>query len=225
MHDLLRLYARQLSDAHAGADGREQARDRLLRYYLHMADAAQDHLRALPGAPVPADFTSRDDALAWLDAERPSLVAAVTMAASTGPSQVALNLPIALAQYFSWRRRWDDKISTATISLNTARDLDDRPREGIALTIRGSALREVRRFEEAITAHQDAAAIHRETGDQHHEGKVLNNLGVALREAGRIEEAITAHQDAAAIFRHIGNQHHEGIALDNLEMAQASKQT
>ena len=34
MHDLVRLYARQLSDSHADSDGREQARDRLLRYYL-----------------------------------------------------------------------------------------------------------------------------------------------------------------------------------------------
>ena len=32
MHDLLRLYAQQLSDAHTDADRREQARDRLLRY-------------------------------------------------------------------------------------------------------------------------------------------------------------------------------------------------
>ena len=39
MHDLLRLYARQLSDAHADADGREQARDRLLGYYLRHAQA------------------------------------------------------------------------------------------------------------------------------------------------------------------------------------------
>ena len=41
------------------------------------------------------------------------------------------------------------------------------------------ALQEVRRFEEAITAHQDAAAIYRETGDRHGEGMALNNLGVA----------------------------------------------
>jgi hypothetical protein len=34
MHDLLRLYAKQLSDAYAVADGREQARERLLSYYL-----------------------------------------------------------------------------------------------------------------------------------------------------------------------------------------------
>ncbi len=49
MHDLLRLYAQRLSEEHADADGREQARDRLLGYYLDMAGAADGHLRALPG--------------------------------------------------------------------------------------------------------------------------------------------------------------------------------
>ena len=34
----------------------------------------------------------------------------------------------------------------------------------------GVALQEVRRFEEAITAHQDAVGIFRETGDRHGEG-------------------------------------------------------
>ena len=85
MHDLLRLYAGQLSDAHADADGREQARDRLLGYYLNTAREADVHLRALPGAPVPAVVTDRDTALAWLDAERPNLIAAVTMAARHRP--------------------------------------------------------------------------------------------------------------------------------------------
>ena len=47
----------------------------------------------------------------------------------------------------------------------------------MALTNLGLALQEVRRFEEAITAHQDAAAIFRETGDRHSEGAALNNLG------------------------------------------------
>jgi hypothetical protein len=65
-HDLLHLYARQLSDAYAAADERQEARDRLLNFYLRFADAADDHLRALPGTPVPPDFTDRDSALAWL---------------------------------------------------------------------------------------------------------------------------------------------------------------
>ena len=62
-----------------------------------------------------------------------------------------------------------------------ARRQGDRLHEAAALNNLGIALREVRRFEEAITAHQDAAAIFRETGDRHREGGALNNLGLALR--------------------------------------------
>ena len=221
MHDLLRLYAQQLSDIYADADGREQARDRLLGYYLHMTEAADDHLRALPGVAVPEEFTGRDTALDWLDAERASLVAAVTMAAATSRDQAALRLPLRLPGYFAWRRRFDDWIATTIISLEAARRLGDRHREGRALNNLGGALQEVRRFEEAITAHQDAAAIYRETGDRHREGMVLNNLGGALAEVRRFEEAITAHQDAAAIYRETGDRHREGMALTNLGLALA----
>ena len=80
-------------------------------------------------------------------------------------------------------------------------------------------------MEEAITAHQDAAAIFRETGDRHGEGTALDNLGLALREVGRLEEAITAHQDAAAIFRETGDRHREVIALNNLESDRAAQRT
>jgi len=45
-------------------------------------------------------------------------------------------------------------------------------------------LRNLRRFDEAITALQDAAAIYRETGDRKSEGTALNNLGLALRKSG-----------------------------------------
>ena len=82
----------------------------------------------------------------------------------------------------------------------------------------------MQRFEEAITAHQDAAEIFRETGDRHGLGMALNNLGVVLREVRRFGEAITAHQDAAAIFRETGDRHFEGMALDNLELARAAKE-
>ena len=219
MHDLLRLYAARLSQEDADADGREQARDRLLGWYLDMAGAADGHLRALPGTAAPEEFTGREDALAWLDAERASLVAAVTMAAGTGRDHAAMRLPLLLAEYFAWRRRFDDLMAVTAISLDAARRLGDRRREADALTILGNALQEVRRFEEAITACQDAAAIYRDTGDHHREGMALNNLGSALREVRRFDEAITACQDAAAIFRDTGDRHREAMAQGNLGLA------
>jgi hypothetical protein len=60
------------------------------------------------------------------------------IAADMNLRPVALNLPIALEGYLSWRRRWDDTTSTAIVSLNAARGVGDRLREGI----RGRALRE-----------------------------------------------------------------------------------
>jgi hypothetical protein len=42
----------------------------------------------------------------------------------------------------------------------------------------------VRRFEEAVSAHQEAVAIFRETGDRHREARALDNLGQA---AGAVE--------------------------------------
>jgi len=85
MHDLVHLYASHLADEHSQTNEREQARDRLLSHYLDMAAAADAHLRVQPGMDIPGVFTGRDAALDWLDAERASLVAAVSIAADTGP--------------------------------------------------------------------------------------------------------------------------------------------
>ncbi len=112
MHDLLALYARQLS----GAEEREQARDRLLDYYLTRARAANAHMRVRAAMPLPAGFTGRAEALAWLDGERPSLIAAVPMAAATGRDQMALRLPLNLGEYLYWRRRFDDWLTILAIS-------------------------------------------------------------------------------------------------------------
>src|SRR5258708_5754011 len=98
MHDLLRLYAARLSDACADADGREQARDRLLGYYLSMADAADGHLRALPGTAVPEEFTGRDAALAKVRTSQKGLLScSIAMCAhSWAPSAPPSARPIAI---------------------------------------------------------------------------------------------------------------------------------
>ena len=59
----------------------------------------------------------------------------------------------------------------------------------------------MRRFDEAITAYQDAVAIFRETGDRQGEGIALGNLGLALRAVRRFDEAIIAHEDAVDHLR------------------------
>jgi len=219
MHDLVHLYASELSGAHADEDGREQARDRLLGYYMDMTEAADAHLRALPGTDIPGVFAGREDALAWLDAERASLIPAVQMAADTGRDQAALRLPLLLGEYLCWRGRFDDWLATTVISLITARRLGDLLNEAATLSNLGLALDHVRRFDEAIAAHQGAAAIFRKTHARHSEAAVLCNLGNALEEVRRFDEAVIASKSAADIFRETGDRTAEAKALDNLGRA------
>ena len=57
-----------------------------------------------------------------------------------------------------------------------------------------------RRFDEAITAFQDAAASFRETGDRA-TGHDIDDLGATLLEMRRFEEAITAERGRRAMLR------------------------
>jgi tetratricopeptide (TPR) repeat protein len=197
----------------------EEARDRLLDHYLIEAEAADERLRDLPPTVTPQGFSDRNGALAWLDAERSCLVAAVRMAADTGRDQAAKSLPLLMAYYLGFRGLFDDLLVVTTTSLQAARRLGDRAAEAEALTNLGLALHGLRRYHEAVTAHQDAAAIFREIGDWRGDGDALNNLGLALHGLYRNDEAVTAHQDAAAIFREIGDRYGEGKALNNLGLA------
>ncbi|MFI5828385.1 tetratricopeptide repeat protein, partial [Streptomyces sp. NPDC051578] len=98
-------------------------------------------------------------------------------------------------------------------------ELGDHDGEGRALNNLGTALQQVRRFNEAIDAHQQAAARFAELGDHDGEGRALNNLGTALQQVRRFDEAIDAHQQAAARFTELGDHEGEGRALNNLGMA------
>ena len=219
MHDLLRLYSRYLSAENAEADGRDQGIDRLLRYYMTRSYTADQRLRAQPGTAVPEDFADRGSALDWLDAERSSLVAAVSMAAATGRDQLAAQLPLVLAEYLQLRRRLDDMLAITVVSAEAARRLGDRRMESSALVTMGNVLRQVRRFEEAIIVCREAIPICKETGDQYVEAGALNNLANALHETGRFDEAIAVQQENLAICRKIGDRYGEGKALNNLGLS------
>ncbi|MBD2896526.1 Regulatory protein AfsR [Actinomadura sp. RB99] len=219
MHDLVRQYATTLGLQHADTDQRDQALHRLLDHYLAATRAADAHLDPTAADPAARGFATREQALAWLDTELPNLTAAARTAADTGHPKTTVTLALALARFLDWRRLFNDWITLSTLARDTAARTGDRHGEGGALSTLGLALVGVRRFEEAVTAHQDAAAIYRELGDRRSEGGALNNLGSALAQVRRFDEAITAHQQNLAIFRETGDRHGEGGGLNNLGSA------
>ena len=216
MHDLIRLYAAELARDSARDDQSEAALDRLLEHYLDTTAAAASHLLGHEaGQAVPDRFDGRADALAWLDAERPTLVAAVTLAAADR-ARTAVLLAVYLTPFLDWRRHFDDMITTGQAAVDSARHVGDRQGEAWALNDLGLALWQVRRFDEAVTAHQQCLVICRELGNRYGEAEALGNLGLALQEVRRFDEAVTAHQQGLVICRELGNRHDEAAVLNNL---------
>ncbi|WP_410575751.1 tetratricopeptide repeat protein [Amycolatopsis sp. cmx-4-61] len=212
LHDLLALYTRR----HLALSAADQAISRLLSYYCAAADAADDHLRGLPGQPIQDRFAGRQEALAWFDVEHTNLTAAVAHAHQTGYLDHTTRLAASLKRYLRWRWHLNDWVTVATHASSAAATFPDPQRRAIASNNLGLALRATRRFDEAITAHQLAIGIYRDVGDQHGEGQAWNNLGLALQEVRRFDEAIAAHQEAGNISRKVGDRRGEGQAWINL---------
>ncbi|GAA2678494.1 hypothetical protein GCM10010400_47180 [Streptomyces aculeolatus] len=228
MHDLVRLYADERGGDRGGRDGgggadedeRPAARARLYGYYRRTTRAAATHVAATAGNPDPR-FRDRDDALRWLDAEHPNLVAAATAAAGLGDRDATVELTFDLAEYLDQRRYFEDGYALAGITLAVSREAGDRRCEILALGILGTALRQMRRFEEAIDTQEQAAAMCEGIGDRGRRSQALGNLGAALVEARRFDEAIDVLTEAVAYAREVGDRRSGAIALSNLGAALA----
>ena len=219
MHDLLRSYACQLSDAKAGE--RARAQNRLLGYYMTRARAADAQLRPQAGKPVAAEIIGRKNALAWLDAERPNLIAAVALAAATGHDRIAMSLTIRLWEYLVSQLRFDDLLTVVATSRDCARRQNSRAYEAGTLANLGPTLL-APLFDEPLSSIQDLVSTWREARN------AMTRIAATLKEASaylqekeglRLEEAISAQQDAVAISCGIDDRHGEGMALGNLGLA------
>ncbi|MBD0838208.1 ATP-binding protein [Streptomyces sp. TRM68416] len=231
MHDLVRDYAGEQAAAvtAAGAEPGQghgerpaesyrKAQTRLLEYYFATAGAADDHLSG-PRGPLPTGtFATRDEALAWLDAERSNLTAAVTAASVTGHQHIAIGFPIRLYAYLTRRRYFDDLIAVTTIAVETARLTGDKSGEAKASNNLGIALTEVDRYEDAFVSFIRAAELFTDLDDQSELGRVLNSHGLALREVGRPAEALPKFRAAMTLQQHAGDLREQATLLNNISL-------
>ncbi|MEU1543677.1 tetratricopeptide repeat protein [Actinacidiphila glaucinigra] len=217
MHDLVRAYATER--AHTRANSTARARQRLLEHYTKTAYAAAAHLSPTEPKSAMLAFRDRAEALVWLDAEHSNLVAAVHSAHAHGLLGIAIVLPSLLGDYLDLRHYTDDLLAVTRLGLEVAQTLNDPPSEAVAWGNLGVALREVRRFDEAITACTNARDLFHALGDTHGEAAAWDNLGNALTEVRRFDEAITACTNARDLFHAVGDAHREAMAWSNLGVA------
>ncbi|MDT7782603.1 MAG: hypothetical protein QOF58_1022 [Pseudonocardiales bacterium] len=197
LHDLLRIYAMRLAPPELG---------RLHDYYLVNVDAAgralHPEFRRLPLPPI-ADGVPRHDladmpaALAWLDAERAGVVAAISAAAE---QPVTWQLADAMRAYFYFHSHLVDWVATAKTGLRAARRHQDRTAEA---TMRGSlGLAHWRggQFAEALTEFEAGVALARDLGDEQALSALLINLGIVNWEYGRLTTAAEVLREALGIL-------------------------
>ncbi|WP_420866294.1 tetratricopeptide repeat protein [Micromonospora echinospora] len=83
--------------------------------------------------------------------------------------------------------------------------LEDHHGEAQAWNNCGTALQQVRRLDEAITAHSTARDIYRRLGKRHGEGTAQSNLGIALAQVRRFDEARSCWRQAVEAFIETGD--------------------
>jgi tetratricopeptide (TPR) repeat protein len=206
-HDLIRLFANEHLDADPDLD-RQVIVQQATSWLLERAKAARSALGARD--------SKHTEALAWLEAERRSLVATIEARHAAHESRAVLALTDALTRFFSLRSHWDDWTRTHELALQSAREAGDRPSEARMLHNLANVYRLQGRWEEAIANYKQTLSILRELGDRRDEGRTLNNLGLVYKSQDRWDEAITYFAQALAICRKLGDRHGEGQTLNNL---------
>lgn len=222
-HDLLRLYAAQLAAAHERPPARQAARQRLLAWYLHGADTAAralyPHLLRLPlpaAQPEAAGGSAPTEPLAWLDAERPNLVAAVRDAAAHGPREVAWLLADTLRGYFALRRHTVDWLAAAHAALAAATAAGEVRAQAAAHLSLGHACWSLGRYPQAAEHYQAALTLAAETGWEEGQATILGNLGLVHWEMGQLGLAAEQLTQALDLDRRSGRREGQANHLANL---------
>ncbi|TQF01743.1 tetratricopeptide repeat protein [Kitasatospora acidiphila] len=210
MHDLVAAHSRAV--AVGRAEEHDRAVERGLDYYLHLAIRAAECLA--PGTAVthpPVAWPPRSgpplagfaEAMAWLEDERPSLCAAIELAARTGRNQHAWRLPQALWWFLCTRGYMDDWDAANRLADAAAHALQDaRARAHMAKCIgtaswrtgRGSAIEE-------LTV---ARTLFHELGDVDAEAAAENLVGNAYNSLGNLREAVEHYRRSVELYRSSG---------------------
>ncbi len=227
-HDLLRLYARDCAERDEPSRDREAALSRLLDFYLASAacvyglenpgDRALDHL-AVPGRGGLV-FTERAQALEWLFAEAPGVLAAVRQAAANGcegPLRRAVDL-LFVSQDLAGSGVYARAYEHATRALvASASECADALVEGRARALLGRILSwPSSRFAEADAEAQRAQLLGVSTEDPLTCSYAPNLRGLVAADQHRYEESAVHYQHALYAFQADGNLHGEAAVMLNL---------
>ncbi|NUR62515.1 MAG: tetratricopeptide repeat protein, partial [Catenulispora sp.] len=221
VHDLIRDHASTVAATVDPEVERENARDRLLRYYAHTAQRASRPItrcpRPAPGGPahVP-DLLDPDAALAWLRTERPNVEAAFTYASVHGLDEHTIALAAGLAEILRADGPWSRAVHAHRTAAHAAERLGRPADQAAALSDLGRVRFLTGDYPGAADALTQALETYRTLGDRGGEATALNDLGRVRFLTGDLPEAGGAHTRALEIYRVLGDRRGEANALNDL---------
>ncbi|WP_433265051.1 BTAD domain-containing putative transcriptional regulator [Actinosynnema sp. CS-041913] len=220
-HDLVRLFTHRLAVGESEVDT-SVATNRLLDYYLCVADSARahlsDHVRPFgPPEHPPASFpelASHAAALDWFTLEEANLGPALDIAVNSGQRERTWRLALCLDAFHFRRGNRADRLALCRIGLAAARSLGDAHVEATFLLRLGSTLADLGRIDEAIEACTRAAEL--SGGDRHLELAALANLGYCLMADDRLDRAQETILEALEVAREVGDARSQAGVQNNL---------
>ncbi len=218
-HDLLRAYAAYLARATDSEADRREAVHRVLDHYLHTASAGSQvlnpvrpHIMLEPPQPgvVPELLGYASETLAWFEAERQVLIAAIAQASDGGFDAHAWQLPWAVWLFFDRAGYWHDQLAIQRTAVDAAKRLGDRARQAHAYRDLGAAVGRLGQLAEARDYCRQALELHRQVGDRLGEARAHSEIAMLAEQQGRLAEALGHAQLALTLYRQEG--HEPGLA-------------
>jgi DNA-binding SARP family transcriptional activator/tetratricopeptide (TPR) repeat protein len=227
LHDLLRLYARELASQRQPEPLRVAALERVLRFYVATAWQTLAVLR--PGdyrltriarrrCNGGLEFADQQAALAWLETERANLLTAVRQAVSTPgvPTEIGIQLAHALFGFFWVHSHHSDWVQANQIALEAARQASDLAAQAQAHNDLGACYYRQGHYDQALTCLHESLAIRRKLNDRLGQALSLGNLGNAYQRQGGLEQALACLRTSLAICQELGDRRGQASNLANL---------
>jgi tetratricopeptide (TPR) repeat protein len=210
-HDLIRGYAAVRAARDDSEAAQRQAVGRLLDYYLDATAQAQEALG------------SREDATAWLEAERRNILQAARHAGQFDWQRKCADLTHLLAEFLEVKACWDDAISAHSLALKAARDLADPARIALASLDLSAVYQQLGRHDASRPPAEEAAGIYRSLSDRGGEARAVDRIGMAHQRVARSREALAYFHEAQTLYEEAGDRlgvagalGHAGIACWHL---------
>lgn len=198
-HDLIRLYARELSVGHDSTDGRAATLRRLSDYYIAVCARADGVLRPQPDVTTVDDmFADQAAAVAWFDNEYPNVAALLQEVDGRGWHDATRRLARTTRGYLRRMHRVAEWERVYRMGLAAAEADGDRAAAGDMHDGLADMYFQTKQWQQARAQWEAAASAFHDAADEYRWALCHDNLGIVDLELGDAASAERHHLEALA---------------------------